>query len=109
MKKHIFFSICWPSLLLVNTIVQCSSLFIVHYAKLKFAFFIYLVHLLTVCQQTYLQIRSEIICTYALCGFANFSSLGIVIGGLCEYPNSIRRDGICSKHLYAKDLSASYA
>uniref|UniRef100_A0A671RVY7 Sodium/nucleoside cotransporter 2-like n=1 Tax=Sinocyclocheilus anshuiensis TaxID=1608454 RepID=A0A671RVY7_9TELE len=28
------------------------------------------------------EIRSEIICTYALCGFANFSSLGIVIGGL---------------------------
>lgn len=31
------------------------------------------------------QIRSETITTYALCGFANFSSLGIVIGGLCEY------------------------
>lgn len=29
--------------------------------------------------------RSEIISTYALCGFANFSSLGIVIGGLCGY------------------------
>uniref|UniRef100_A0A672QL07 Sodium/nucleoside cotransporter 2-like n=1 Tax=Sinocyclocheilus grahami TaxID=75366 RepID=A0A672QL07_SINGR len=28
------------------------------------------------------EVRSEIICTYALCGFANFSSLGIVIGGL---------------------------
>ncbi|KAJ3596787.1 hypothetical protein NHX12_003188 [Muraenolepis orangiensis] len=27
-------------------------------------------------------VRSEVICTYALCGFANFSSLGIVIGGL---------------------------
>lgn len=32
-----------------------------------------------------LQVRSEIISTYALCGFANFSSLGIVIGGLCGY------------------------
>lgn len=32
-----------------------------------------------------LQIRSEVITTYALCGFANFSSLGIVIGGLCKY------------------------
>lgn len=31
------------------------------------------------------QVRSEIITTYALCGFANFSSLGIVIGGLCEF------------------------
>uniref|UniRef100_A0AAY5K402 Sodium/nucleoside cotransporter n=1 Tax=Esox lucius TaxID=8010 RepID=A0AAY5K402_ESOLU len=28
------------------------------------------------------EVRSEIISTYALCGFANFSSLGIVIGGL---------------------------
>ncbi|KAK1784843.1 hypothetical protein P4O66_018281 [Electrophorus voltai] len=31
----------------------------------------------------YISMRSEIISTYALCGFANFSSLGIVIGGLC--------------------------
>lgn len=31
------------------------------------------------------QVRSETITTYALCGFANFSSLGIVIGGLSEY------------------------
>lgn len=30
------------------------------------------------------QVRSEIITTYALCGFANFSSLGIMIGALCE-------------------------
>ncbi|XP_005159357.1 sodium/nucleoside cotransporter 1 isoform X2 [Danio rerio] len=30
----------------------------------------------------WISVRSEIICTYALCGFANFSSLGIVIGGL---------------------------
>uniref|UniRef100_A0A8C1JZP3 Sodium/nucleoside cotransporter n=1 Tax=Cyprinus carpio TaxID=7962 RepID=A0A8C1JZP3_CYPCA len=30
----------------------------------------------------WLSVRSETICTYALCGFANFSSLGIVIGGL---------------------------
>ncbi|XP_026112984.1 sodium/nucleoside cotransporter 2-like [Carassius auratus] len=32
--------------------------------------------------KNWLSIRSEIICTYALCGFANFSSLGIMIGGL---------------------------
>lgn len=31
-----------------------------------------------------LQIRSETIATYALCGFANFGSLGIVIGGLSK-------------------------
>lgn len=36
----------------------------------------------------FFQVRSEIITTYALCGFANFSSLGIVIGGLCEYFNN---------------------
>ncbi|KAL0968291.1 hypothetical protein UPYG_G00264890 [Umbra pygmaea] len=35
-----------------------------------------------------ISVRSEIICTYALCGFANFSSLGIVIGGLSSIcPN----------------------
>uniref|UniRef100_A0A672QLK1 Sodium/nucleoside cotransporter n=1 Tax=Sinocyclocheilus grahami TaxID=75366 RepID=A0A672QLK1_SINGR len=33
-------------------------------------------------EKNWLSVRSEIICTYALCGFANFSSLGIVIGGL---------------------------
>ncbi|TRY58304.1 hypothetical protein DNTS_031064 [Danionella cerebrum] len=32
--------------------------------------------------KNWISVRSEIICTYALCGFANFSSLGIVIGGL---------------------------
>lgn len=32
----------------------------------------------------FLQIRSETIATYALCGFANFGSLGIVIGGLSK-------------------------
>uniref|UniRef100_A0A8C4FDM0 Solute carrier family 28 member 1 n=1 Tax=Dicentrarchus labrax TaxID=13489 RepID=A0A8C4FDM0_DICLA len=38
------------------------------------------------------QIRSEIITTYALCGFANFSSLGIVIGGLSSICPSRRAD-----------------
>lgn len=33
-------------------------------------------------QRQWISMRSEIISTYALCGFANFSSLGIVIGGL---------------------------
>ncbi|KAJ8340491.1 hypothetical protein SKAU_G00351240 [Synaphobranchus kaupii] len=32
----------------------------------------------------WISVRSETICTFALCGFANFSSLGIMIGGLCE-------------------------
>jgi len=30
-----------------------------------------------------LSARSELIMTYALCGFANFGSLGILLGGLC--------------------------
>uniref|UniRef100_A0A671XRD1 Solute carrier family 28 member 1 n=1 Tax=Sparus aurata TaxID=8175 RepID=A0A671XRD1_SPAAU len=38
------------------------------------------------------QVRSEIITTYALCGFANFSSLGIVIGGLSSICPSRRGD-----------------
>uniref|UniRef100_A0A3P8YSL5 Sodium/nucleoside cotransporter n=1 Tax=Esox lucius TaxID=8010 RepID=A0A3P8YSL5_ESOLU len=33
-------------------------------------------------KRQWISVRSEIISTYALCGFANFSSLGIVIGGL---------------------------
>ncbi|KAI3371316.1 hypothetical protein L3Q82_023937, partial [Scortum barcoo] len=33
-------------------------------------------------KKNWISVRSEIITTYALCGFANFSSLGIVIGGL---------------------------
>uniref|UniRef100_A0A8C8VMR6 Sodium/nucleoside cotransporter n=1 Tax=Pelusios castaneus TaxID=367368 RepID=A0A8C8VMR6_9SAUR len=37
----------------------------------------------------YMTIRSETIATYALCGFANFGSLGMVIGGLSK--NNILR------------------
>ncbi|KAM4734661.1 sodium/nucleoside cotransporter 1 [Anableps anableps] len=33
-------------------------------------------------KRQWISVRSEIITTYALCGFANLSSLGIVIGGL---------------------------
>lgn len=32
----------------------------------------------------YLQVRAEILTTFALCGFANFSSIGIMLGGLSE-------------------------
>uniref|UniRef100_A0AAQ4RA28 Sodium/nucleoside cotransporter n=1 Tax=Gasterosteus aculeatus aculeatus TaxID=481459 RepID=A0AAQ4RA28_GASAC len=38
------------------------------------------------------QVRSEIITTYALCGFANLSSLGIMIGGLSSICPSRRGD-----------------
>ncbi|XP_036417511.1 sodium/nucleoside cotransporter 1 [Colossoma macropomum] len=40
----------------------------------------------------YISVRSEIISTYALCGFANFSSLGIVIGGLSSICPSRKSD-----------------
>ncbi|XP_067357399.1 sodium/nucleoside cotransporter 1 isoform X1 [Channa argus] len=40
----------------------------------------------------WISVRSEIITTYALCGFANFSSLGIVIGGLSSITPSRRSD-----------------
>ncbi|XP_014651033.1 PREDICTED: solute carrier family 28 member 3 [Ceratotherium simum simum] len=42
--------------------------------------------------QQYMSIRSETITTYALCGFANFGSLGIVIGGLTSMAPSRKRD-----------------
>ncbi|XP_041651538.1 sodium/nucleoside cotransporter 1 [Cheilinus undulatus] len=40
----------------------------------------------------WINVRSEIITTYALCGFANLSSLGIVIGGLSSICPSRRGD-----------------
>ncbi|CAM5114757.1 unnamed protein product [Eretmochelys imbricata] len=40
----------------------------------------------------YMTIRSETIATYALCGFANFGSLGLVIGGLTSIAPSKKRD-----------------
>lgn len=40
----------------------------------------------------WISIRSETITTYALCGFANLSSLGIVIGGLSSICPSRRSD-----------------
>nr|XP_048303633.1 solute carrier family 28 member 3 [Myodes glareolus] len=42
--------------------------------------------------QQYMSIRSETIATYALCGFANFGSLGIVIGGLTSIAPCRKRD-----------------
>nr|XP_025839979.1 solute carrier family 28 member 3-like [Vulpes vulpes] len=42
--------------------------------------------------QQYMSIRSETIATYALCGFANIGSLGIVIGGLSSMAPSRKRD-----------------
>ncbi|KAB1252216.1 Solute carrier family 28 member 3 [Camelus dromedarius] len=42
--------------------------------------------------QQYMSIRSETVATYALCGFANIGSLGIVIGGLTSITPSRKRD-----------------
>jgi CNT family concentrative nucleoside transporter len=36
--------------------------------------------------------RAKIIATYALCGFANFGSIGIQIGGICPLAPERRRD-----------------
>ncbi|KAG7329876.1 hypothetical protein KOW79_006098 [Hemibagrus wyckioides] len=40
----------------------------------------------------YISVRSEIISTYALCGFANFSSVGIVLGGMSSICPSRKSD-----------------
>ncbi|XP_075455064.1 solute carrier family 28 member 3 isoform X2 [Ascaphus truei] len=40
----------------------------------------------------FMSIRSETIATYALCGFANFGSLGITIGGLTSMAPSRKSD-----------------
>uniref|UniRef100_A0AAQ4PMD1 Sodium/nucleoside cotransporter n=1 Tax=Gasterosteus aculeatus aculeatus TaxID=481459 RepID=A0AAQ4PMD1_GASAC len=43
-------------------------------------------------KRQWISVRSEIITTYALCGFANLSSLGIMIGGLSSICPSRRGD-----------------
>ncbi|XP_064901956.1 solute carrier family 28 member 3 isoform X2 [Columba livia] len=40
----------------------------------------------------YMTVRSEVIATYALCGFANFGSLGIVTGGLTSIAPSKQKE-----------------
>ncbi|KAM6187869.1 solute carrier family 28 member 3 [Sarcoramphus papa] len=40
----------------------------------------------------YMTVRSEVIATYALCGFANFGSLGLVIGGLTSVTPSKKKE-----------------
>lgn len=40
----------------------------------------------------FIQVRSEIIATYALCGFANLSSIGIQLGALGPMAPSRRGD-----------------
>ncbi|XP_034032407.1 sodium/nucleoside cotransporter 1 [Thalassophryne amazonica] len=43
-------------------------------------------------ERQWISVRSETISTFALCGFANFSSLGIVIGGLSSICPERKRD-----------------
>ncbi|XP_078112349.1 sodium/nucleoside cotransporter 1, partial [Sander vitreus] len=43
-------------------------------------------------ERQWISVRSEVIATYSLCGFANFSSLGIMIGGLSSICPSRRGD-----------------
>ncbi|NXC35058.1 S28A3 protein, partial [Campylorhamphus procurvoides] len=40
----------------------------------------------------YMTVHSEVIATYALCGFANFGSLGLVIGGLTSIAPSKKKE-----------------
>ncbi|NXY42974.1 S28A3 protein, partial [Ceuthmochares aereus] len=40
----------------------------------------------------YMTVRSEVIATYALCGFANFGSLGLVVGGLTSIAPSRKKE-----------------
>ena len=47
---------------------------------------------LQVCCNFVLQERSEIITTYALCGFSNIASIGIQIGGLTPMAPSKAKD-----------------
>ncbi|KAM8782805.1 sodium/nucleoside cotransporter 1 [Rhynchonycteris naso] len=43
-------------------------------------------------KKQWISVRAEILTTYALCGFANFSSLGIMLGGLTSMAPQRRSD-----------------
>jgi len=51
--------------------------------------------------------RSRVILTYALCGFANFAALGIMIGGLITMAPERRQDiiSLSTKSLISGTLS----
>lgn len=54
---------------------------------------LHIFEILTLCTFLYFsQVRSEIIATYALCGFANLSSIGIQLGALGPMAPSRRGD-----------------
>jgi CNT family concentrative nucleoside transporter len=49
-------------------------------------------HLGTMQIGTDLSERTAVIASYALCGFANFASIGVQLGGLCEMAPDRRKD-----------------
>ena len=56
---------------------------------------------------TVLSARSEIIATYALCGFANFGSMGIMIGGIGSLAPTRRR--ALAKHVFRSVIAGTLA
>uniref|UniRef100_UPI00398E41C9 sodium/nucleoside cotransporter 1 n=1 Tax=Pristiophorus japonicus TaxID=55135 RepID=UPI00398E41C9 len=43
-------------------------------------------------KKQWISIRAETLCTYALCGFANFSSIGVMLGGLSSIAPNRKSD-----------------
>ena len=56
---------------------------------------------------TVLSLRAEIIATYALCGLANFGSMGIMIGGIGSLVPSKR--GVLAKHVFRAVIAGTLA
>lgn len=54
-----------------------------------------------------LSIRSEVITTYALCGFANFGSMGVQLGGIASLAPSKR--GVLAKHVLRALIAGTLA
>ncbi len=56
---------------------------LVAYSQMKDAFAV---------DPNYLSVRDRLLATYALCGFANFASVGIQVGGISTIAPSRRAD-----------------
>ena len=56
---------------------------------------------------TVVSVRGEIIATYALCGFANFGSMGIMIGGIGSLVPSKR--SVLAKHVFRSVIAGTLA
>ena len=55
----------------------------------------------------FLDVRSEVIATYALCGFANFSSIGIMLGALTAMAP--RRSADLAAVVFRAMITANFA